>query len=594
MAYLCRVFFSPLLLSLLGTSFGSKAICQQSPEGELARTLGIQRAQGEGFDAILRGDYSAAIDALERQLGNIRGNPEYLDLLRQSYVGYVGALRQQGKSAEMETYLRRLRILEGGLEKTIPIHGGEKGKPKGTSSGSVNVPAKLPGGEGKELPTEDVSSLGVRLSLGAPKVGVLAVAPLEKPLKQPTFPALAGKISLVRGNLDDAPRLDIHAEPNPFEWENSEENFQVRELIAKAEDTFAKKDFNSALFLYTEAWQLQPRMSQGTKDKWAYCLVSALVENANNSEEINGSSLEFNRGAARVRSLTNRFDEYLTEIAKSAAQKSSAGIQDKVAGGTQLPGGIIQVVHDPIHQAGWHVTQTVHFRVFHKLDRAFADRIARVAEQTRQIQGARWFGMSAVRWQTKCDLYIYGTGVEYSQVTGVPSSSPGHSTVKVESGIVKHRRIDLHADDPNMLLGVLPHEATHVVLAGNLGNLLVPRWADEGMAVLSEPTDRIEKHTRQVAKYNREGGLIPVRQLLDLRDYPEQDKVGVFYAQSVSVVQYLASLRGPEVFVAFLREGMAGNYDEALRRHYGLTDCLELERTWRTATLNRPADVVSR
>ena len=149
MAYLCRVFFSSLLLSLLGTSFGSKAICQQSPEGELARTLGIQRAQSEGFDAIRRGDYSAAVDALERQLGSIRGNPEYLDLLRQSYVGYVGTLSQQGKSAEMETYLRRLRILEGGLEKTIPIHGGEKGKPVGTSSRSVIVPAELPGGGAK-------------------------------------------------------------------------------------------------------------------------------------------------------------------------------------------------------------------------------------------------------------------------------------------------------------------------------------------------------------------------------------------------------------------------------------------------------------
>ena len=45
---------------------------------------------------------------------------------------------------------------------------------------------------------------------------------------------------------------------------------------------------------------------------------------------------------------------------------------------------------------------------------------------------------------------------------------------------------------------MLPHEATHVVLAGQFGDQPVPRWADEGMAVLTEPRDKIDRHLRNL------------------------------------------------------------------------------------------------
>ena len=41
--------------------------------------------------------------------------------------------------------------------------------------------------------------------------------------------------------------------------------------------------------------------------------------------------------------------------------------------------------------------------------------------------------------------------------------------------------MDLHCDDANMLVGVLPHETTHVVLAGRFGRHLVPRGSDQGV-----------------------------------------------------------------------------------------------------------------
>ena len=48
-------------------------------------------------------------------------------------------------------------------------------------------------------------------------------------------------------------------------------------------------------------------------------------------------------------------------------------------------------------------------------------------------------------------------------------------------------RTNLRADHPQVLTAILPHEVTHVVLADLFTTQQIPRWADEGMAVLAEP-----------------------------------------------------------------------------------------------------------
>jgi hypothetical protein len=40
----------------------------------------------------------------------------------------------------------------------------------------------------------------------------------------------------------------------------------------------------------------------------------------------------------------------------------------------------------------------------------------------------------------------------------------------------------------------LPHEITHVVLADRFNTKPMPRWADEGMAVLTEPVEKKQAH----------------------------------------------------------------------------------------------------
>jgi hypothetical protein len=175
---------------------------------------------------------------------------------------------------------------------------------------------------------------------------------------------------------------------------------------------------------------------------------------------------------------------------------------------------------------------------------------------------------------------LHATGQDYSRFTGVPESSPGHSSIRSEGSRILSRRIDLRCDDPNLLTAVLPHEATHVVLAGQFGEQPVPRWADEGIAVLSEPREKIDRHLRNLPGYYQERQLFGVRRLMQMRDYPDPRYIGPFYAQSVSLVEFLKHERGPRTLTEFLRDAQRGGYDAALQRHYGVRSFEELQERW--------------
>src|SRR5262249_14776256 len=142
------------------------------------------------------------------------------------------------------------------------------------------------------------------------------------------------------------------------------------------------------------------------------------------------------------------------------------------------------------------------------------------------------------------------------------------------------RRIDLHCDVPTMVQAVLPHETTHTVLAGNFGKFQVPRWADEGLAVLSEPREKIDLHLRNLPRHRQERQLFDLGQLVQLDDYPDPCYIGPFYAQSVSLVEFLAKLKGPQVVTRFIRDGLHEGYEVALQRHYGFRNFADLQQRW--------------
>jgi hypothetical protein len=241
----------------------------------------------------------------------------------------------------------------------------------------------------------------------------------------------------------------------------------------------------------------------------------------------------------------------------------------------------VTVKHTPRgERQGWAVAETANFRVYHNQQAEAAEQIARAAEAARLTASRKWFNDSGVPWNPICEIYIYASRKEYLRETRAPMDSPGHTIVESDGPRIVKRQIHLSGEDKSMLTHVLPHEVTHAVLAGRFDGHPVPRWLDEGMAVLSEPRERVERHLTGLANFRRDGQLFSVRELLTLDDWPSPNRIGAFYAQSVSLVDYLSRLKSPYVVSQFLREAIREGYEKPLERHYGMRDIQVLEQNW--------------
>jgi hypothetical protein len=239
---------------------------------------------------------------------------------------------------------------------------------------------------------------------------------------------------------------------------------------------------------------------------------------------------------------------------------------------------------------GWSVAESINFRFYHHQSPVAVEKVARVAEQTRTALLRKWFDDAGAEWTRPCEVYLHPSGHDYWRWTGVDPDSPGHSRIIEEGGRVLSRRIHLRSDAPNLLTAVLPHEVTHTVMAGRFGTHFIPQWANEGMAVLSEPQEQVGRYLRDLPRYRRDGRLLSATRLVNLMDYPEPRDMGAFYAESVSLVGFLTKERGPRAFTRFLCDGLNGGFEAALKRHYGWS-LAELEHRWQRDTAWSQADI---
>jgi len=242
----------------------------------------------------------------------------------------------------------------------------------------------------------------------------------------------------------------------------------------------------------------------------------------------------------------------------------------------QLP---VKVRHLAAKVNGWSVSETANFRLYHREWPELAERAGRVAERARDASYRKWFGKPDPEWRSRCDLYLHTTGAEYQEATGVPAEVPGHTSIDRDKGRVLSRRIDIHCDRDDAFLAVVPHEVTHAVMADKLGDK-PPLWASEAMAILAEPRGVIDAHLRNLPGFRDEGRLFPVAQLVRMKAYPEPRYVRAYYAQSLSLVELLVEEKGPEVLIAWLRDGAKDGPEKALQQHYGCS-MDEMDKRWR-------------
>ena len=229
---------------------------------------------------------------------------------------------------------------------------------------------------------------------------------------------------------------------------------------------------------------------------------------------------------------------------------------------------------------GWSLAETRNFRIWHYHSRKVVEQAARSAEDARAAALTRWFKEAGETWEPRCDLYLYTSPADFSRYSGAPAAVPGVATTRCDNGRVVSRRVDLCISAEHCFEAVLPHEVTHSVLAGSFSDNPLSIWANEGIAVLAEPRSRIDLHLRKLPQYREQDQLYGVRQLFYLGAYPEPRSLGPFYAQSVSLVEFLVKEKDAQTVTQFLHDGLRDGYEKALQKHYSWT-FKELETRWR-------------
>jgi hypothetical protein len=243
----------------------------------------------------------------------------------------------------------------------------------------------------------------------------------------------------------------------------------------------------------------------------------------------------------------------------------------------------IVVRHQEKRSGAWCISSTPNFHIYHDGSYQLAERVALTAERARANLANRWLGEEDADWQVPCRIFLHADRDGFVRATGQPAATPGYSFTGAEGDRVVSRRIDLRSDHPRMLTSVVPHEVTHILLAYRFGAALRP-WANEGMAVLGEPDERVARHLQDLPRYHREGLLWSCRQLMDMADYPATQLYGPFYAQSVSLVDFLVRHKNASTFTRFLRDSERDGCEKALKAHYGWS-YKELEQHWKKHAL---------
>ena len=209
--------------------------------------------------------------------------------------------------------------------------------------------------------------------------------------------------------------------------------------------------------------------------------------------------------------------------------------------------------------------QSTNFTV-HAATPQIAQHIGQWAEFYRKEKAIQWLGREMPQWPEPCPV----------RVTITPGGAGGATTFSfMGSHVSQYMNIEGPLD--RLKDSVLPHEVTHTVFA-HYFRRPVPRWADEGGAVLSEDDLERGRHDQMVRGILNANKAIPLQRLFALTEYPQD--VGSLYAEGYSVSAYLVGLSDRPSFLNFVAHGMQYGWDSAAQTHYHKSSVKDLENAW--------------
>jgi tetratricopeptide (TPR) repeat protein len=495
------------------------------PDPAVAGAIAVQSAMSLARTHLQAGRAKDAVAVLEGQLFRIDGNTRYLALLRDAYAAYLQDLESKNDADNARVIRARLKHLDPTAVSSSA--------PAAPPAPAAPAPAPPPA-TAETLPAEPVPA-----------------APPAPPSAPVAFPASSVK---ARGKVADEPAEDTAGRD------------KARKAVTAADAAFNAAEYARAAALYDEAVRLDAASVAECGERRGYCKLFALVQAINRNELAGRTTADLEAEVRAAVALSPRLTEYGNTVL--------AHVREYHRGTEAKPGGRTS--------DGWDVIETANTRVLHHGAAELAGQVARAAEEARGKAFATWQGTAPPAWSPRCDIVLHASAAAYAQATGKPTASVGHSTMSANKTThqIVGRRIDVRADDVNLLPNTLPHEMTHIVVADLFGDQEPPRWADEGMAVLAESRPAIDRYLKTLPRCRREGTLAPLSQFLESSDYPAAERITGFYVQSVSVVDYLVSLKGAPAFAMFVRHAPRYGFEQALEKHYGIKGSADLQARW--------------
>lgn len=230
----------------------------------------------------------------------------------------------------------------------------------------------------------------------------------------------------------------------------------------------------------------------------------------------------------------------------------------------------------------WKVEKGDHFIVHYLNDAAQPKEVIRKAEfyYNRIAEDLGYPRYSNFwQWGNRAKIFIHPSREAFQKATGQPEWSHGMASYFDKS---------IHAieGNENFLDTVLPHEIAHLTFRDFVGlKGHIPLWMDEGVAQWEEDAKRREALEAMPALAAR-GEVFTIERLttMDVRRETDPGKVGLFYAQAISLVDFLVRSYGPSSFTVFCRELRDGKkLEQALRAAYpaSLPSIDAMEDRWR-------------
>ncbi|OGX05709.1 MAG: hypothetical protein A2Z88_05140 [Omnitrophica WOR_2 bacterium GWA2_47_8] len=186
-------------------------------------------------------------------------------------------------------------------------------------------------------------------------------------------------------------------------------------------------------------------------------------------------------------------------------------------------------------------------------------------------------------WDKRVLITVYDDPEAFTKETGQPPWSNGY--VQFDSRVDLTKSIATFRQSENFSDAILPHEISHLLLHDFLGNTAgIPLWFDEGLAQLQEKDKLPVAKTIMKALVSKQRH-IPLSSLMpmDIRKEKDAATIKIFYAQSLSVVDFLINKYGKVYFrdlCLALKNGKT--FESALISAYpGILGSLsDLERQW--------------